>query len=92
MRKTMPVAQRFLGENDETTLRTRWYYARALYFDPGATLDDLREAVTTLEDMGRIARRVLGSAHPLAMSIERSLRDARVALRARETPSPGSNS
>ena len=88
MRKTMPVAQRFLGENDETTLRTRWYYARALYFDPGATLDDLREAVTTLEDMGRIARRVLGSAHPVTTGIERALRQARAKLRrARETSS-----
>ena len=32
----------------------------ALYQDPRATLDDLREAVTTLEDTERIARRVFG--------------------------------
>ena len=38
--------------------QTRWNYAMALYQDEGATLDDLREAVTTLEDAGRIARRV----------------------------------
>ena len=76
----MPVAQRFLGENDETTLRTRWYYARALYFDPGATLDDLREAVTTLEDADPIARRVLGSSNPVAIAIEFFLQKARAAL------------
>ena len=35
--------------------------------DDAATLDDLREAVTTLEDAERIARRVLGGAHPTAM-------------------------
>ena len=31
-----------------------------LYQDPAATLGDLREAVTTLEEIERIARRVLG--------------------------------
>ena len=56
------------------------------YAGPGATLDDLREAVTTLEDAERIARRVLGGAHPTAASIERNLRAARAALRAREAP------
>jgi len=55
--------------------------------DPDATLDDLREAATTLEDTARIARRVLGGAHPTTVGIEKSLREARAALRARETPS-----
>ena len=58
----------------------------ALYRDDGATHDDLREAVTTLEETDRIARRVLGGAHPVAEGIGRSLRKARAALRARETP------
>ena len=52
----------------------------------GATLDDLREAVTTLEDAERIGRRVLGGANPITTGIEGNLRDARAALRARETP------
>ena len=58
-------------------------YARALYEDDGATLDDLREAVTTLEEAGRIARRVLGGAHPLTTGIDGDLQKARAALRAR---------
>ena len=62
-------------------------YAAALYKDDGATLDDLFMAITTLEDTARTARRVLGGAHPLATGIETSLREARAALRARETPS-----
>ena len=66
----------------------RWNYATALYMDDGATVDDLREAVTTLEDTARIARRVLGGAHPLVVDIERDLRGSRAALRAREAP-PG---
>ena len=67
----------------------RYTYALALYEDPAATLDDFREAVTTLEETERIARRVLGSVHPLAVEVERDLGKARVALRAREM-SPGS--
>ena len=55
-----------------------------MYKDPDATLDDLREAVTTLEETTRIARRVFGGAYPLTMGIERELRDARAALAARE--------
>ena len=81
-RKTVPVARRFLGENHQTTLRMRWAYARALYRVPGATLDDLREAVTTLEDVQRTARRVLGGAYPLTKGIELTLRESRAALRA----------
>ena len=59
----------------------------ALFIDAAATLDDLREAVTTLEDLERTARRVFGGAHPVVSNMEASLRDARAALRARETPS-----
>ena len=73
----IPVARRFLGENHELTLKMRLIYAVALYRDDGATLDDLREAVTTLEDADRIARRVLGGAHPTAVRIEQALRAAR---------------
>ena len=56
--------------------------------DANATLDDLRAAVTMLEDVERTARRVLGGANPLTGLIERSLEESRATLRARETPSP----
>ena len=88
LRKTMPAAVRVLGENHHLTLKMRHHYAQALYKDPAATLDDLREAVATLEDAERIARRVLGGAHPMALKIERNLQNARVVLRTRETPPP----
>ena len=64
----------------------RQNYAAALCNDPGATPEDWREAGTILEDARRIARRVLGGEHPTTTGIERELRDARAALRARETP------
>ena len=54
----------------------------ALYQDERATLDDLREAVTTLEDARRIARRVFGGANPTTTGIEMVLRQARIVLRA----------
>ena len=85
--KVMPVMRRVLGESDETTLRMMWSYAAVLINNPSATLDDIREAVSTLEDAGRIARRVLGGAHPLVLDIDRALEASRAGLRARETPS-----
>ena len=88
LRELRPVARRALGDNDRLTLKIRWTYATALYMDDGATVDDLREAVTTLEDTARIARRVLGGAHPRVEAMEIPLRFARAALRAREAP-PG---
>ena len=45
-----------------------------------ATLDDLREAVTTLEETARLARRVLGGAHPTTVRIEGALQGARTKL------------
>ena len=87
LRKITPVAQRVLGEGNELTLRMRWNYALALYGQAGATLDDWREAVETLEDANRIARRVLGGSHPTTREIDESLRFLRTNLAARETPS-----
>ena len=83
LRKTMPVARRVLGDNDENTLRLRWSYAKALYRDPTATLDDLHEAVETHEDLERIALRVFGGAHPATEMIQGSLRESRAALSTR---------
>ena len=83
-RKMIPVARRVLGDNHEFTLKMRWTYAMALYKADGATLDDIRAAVTTLEELERTARRVFGGAHPTTSSLVKSLEDARAALVARE--------
>ena len=74
-----PVIDVFYGNG-----MVAWSYASALYLDPRATLDDLREAATTLEDAERIARRVLGGAHPIVGEYELTLRRSRAALAARE--------
>ena len=77
MRKTIPIARRVLGESNDLTLKMRWACAMALYKSTGATLDDLREAVTTLEDVEPTLRRVLGGAHPTTKGVELALGEAR---------------
>ena len=84
LRKTIPVARQVLGDNYEDTLKLRWSYAVALYVDPAATLDGLRESVETLAEIEVIARRVLGGAHPVTAQIGLSLRESRAALSARD--------
>ena len=84
LRKTLPVARRVLTDSDEITLKIKLSLAHSLHDSPSATLDDFREAVTTLEELERIARRVLGGAHPLTDVLGYSLRESQVALRSRE--------
>ena len=84
VRKNMPIARRILGETDESRFRMSTIYAWTLYGDPAASLDDLREAMETLEDTARAARRVFGKSHPATNAVETNLRAARLALAARE--------
>ena len=88
--KFVPVARRVLGEGHELTLKMRMLYAGTFYYDANAALDDLREAVTALEETTQIARRVLGNSHPLTGTVGRVLRDSRARLAARETLPAGS--
>ena len=80
MLQIIPVARRVFGESNDITLKMRTIYAEALYRDDVATLDDLREAVRTLEDVARVARRVLGGAHPTTKGVERELQMSRAVL------------
>ena len=80
LRKFIPAARRVLGENHGRTLKIRWAYADALFGDPSATLDDLREAVATLEETERTARRVFGNSHPTVLDIGEDLKSSREAL------------
>ena len=82
MRKSVPAARRVLGDHHHT-FAMRANYAAVLYNDPDATLDDLREAVSTLEEIEPTAQRVLGPANPTAAGIEECLQDARVVENAR---------
>ena len=106
LRETLPIARRVLEESDETMLRLRVNYARALCVVSadavtGTSLDDLREAVTTLEESERTARRVFRGtrpeprwlgAHPFVEQVEYFLRESRGLLHKKRkteaTPSP----
>ena len=85
MRKTTPVARGAFGDSHDLALQTRRNYARSLFRDPSATLDDLREAVETVGDIERTARRVFGDSHPTTNSIRRDLQLARKKLSAPES-------
>ena len=91
LRKVLPVTRRVLGENDSLTLRARWIYATALCDDTGATLDDLREAVTTLESVATSWKRVFGETHPETQGVQTMLGIAREKL-ARALASSGAAS
>ena len=80
LRKTIPATRRVFGESDRLTLMMRKNHAKALYHDKSATLDDLREAVGTLEETAPIARRVFGGAHPTVAEMDESLQTARQLL------------
>ena len=82
IRKSLSVAQRALGESHQLTLKMRSLYASALCLVEGATLSDLREGVTMLEDADRVARRVLGGLNPVAAGIQKNLQAVRAALAA----------
>ena len=97
LRETLPIARRVLGESDETMLRLRVNYARALCVVSadavtGTSLDDLREAETTLEEIEPIARRVFGDDHLFVDQVEHFLRESRGLLHKKRkteaTPSP----
>ena len=89
LREMMPVAQRVLGESDGIALQMRKIYAEVLCNDTDATLDDLREAVTTFVELERTARRVLGNSHPTTALVGRNLLEARAELRRREASEQG---
>ncbi len=84
MRKMMPITRRVLGDENILMLRMKKIYAEAIYVDDCAKLNDLREAVTRLEELERTARRVLGGAHPLTEAVERGLETSRRAFHIRE--------
>ena len=89
LRKMIPVARRALGEGAVNTLRMRWIYARAIYLDASATLNDLHESVETLESVARVWIRVFGEAHPETPKAQDALKIARGALAARRAASAG---
>ena len=80
-REIIPVALRVLGEDAQLTIKMRVNFAHTLLKDYDTEPDELREAVTTLEETEPIARRVLGGAHPWLGWIEELSQVVRECLR-----------
>ena len=80
LRKAAPVARRVFGDSHDVTIKLRQLYGRVLYRDDGATLDDLREAVTTLESVANSWKQVFGQAHPETPMVQGALEMARKTL------------
>jgi hypothetical protein len=77
--KCVAVAKRCLGPDHDLTLKLRLCESGAVAHDDTASLDELKQAVATMEDVCKRARRVLGSEHPLTDVYQRkrdSVRDA----------------
>ena len=87
LRKNIPVARRIFGESDAYTLRLRWLYANCLWDYKNATLDDVAEAVETLESVAKVWKRFMGERHPETAKVLSSLKHAREKLRLRRTAS-----
>ena len=73
LRDQIPFSVRCLGPEHEVTLTLRWKYACAIgecsLCDPNA----LREAISMLEAVLKISRRVLGAKYPTTKWIQDSL-------------------
>ncbi len=74
------MARRVLTDSHEITLKMRWTLAMALHDDPSSTLDDVREAVETLESVIRFWKRVFGNLHPETQKVQNALDIARMKL------------
>ena len=80
LREQLPKARDALGAEDCTYIKLRATYAQTLYFDNGASRDDVVEASTILEELVSTTRRVLGPSHPLAQGIMKNMMEARMKL------------
>ena len=64
--------------------------ASAVYMDDDATLDDLFEAVETLESVANSWKRIFGQAHPETPKVQGTLKHAREGLAKHAAASSGS--
>ena len=92
LRKAEEVQTYHAAPDDEAAARTASATRASLsapwtYTNDAATLDDLREAVETLESVVRVWTRVFGEAHPETPSVQAALANAREALAARAAAS-----
>jgi hypothetical protein len=67
------VAQRVLGPHHPVLLQLRSALAYAIFTEPSTSRDDRRAQLSVVEDIARVARQVLGAAHPLTKNFENNV-------------------
>ena len=72
-REWVSIAQSSGLGDHHITNRIKEAYAYGIYRDPAASLDDVREGVTILEDVDRSYRQILGKEHPVSAHTRASL-------------------
>ena len=82
LRDRIPEAIQFLGKDHDLAFKMQRMYAKCLYKNDGASLEDITAAVATLEDLDRRQTRIYGAAHPQTGSTRRRLAEAREKLAA----------
>jgi hypothetical protein len=78
--KVIPIARQKLGAEHDITLQLRALHAGTLFQPDGATRSQVLEAVTMLEGLVRVVRRVFGDSHPHARTFQAPLDDAKAKL------------
>ena len=72
-REWVSIAQSSGLGDHHITNRIKEAHAYGIYRDPAASLDDVREGVTILEDVDRSYRQILGKDHPVSAHTRASL-------------------
>ena len=80
----IPEAIRALGKDHDLAFKMQRMYARCLYKNDGASLEDITAAVATLEDIDRLMTRVYGASHPQTGATRAHLAAARAKLAERK--------
>ena len=79
LRKNIRACRRSFGADHVYTFRAHSLFVRILYIEQ-ASMEDLREAVSIMEDVCRRGRRVLGDSHPEYQELQFTLATARRVL------------
>ena len=78
--KVIPIARQKLGAENDVTLQLRSVRAQTLFQPDDATRNEVNEAITTLEELVPVVRRVFGKTHPKVRLFQGTLDAAKAKL------------
>ena len=86
VRKLLPFARRVLGADHDETLNIEMNIGIFPYKKPTASREDVLEAITVLDALGKRLVRILGIKHPKTFNVQAAAYQARQKLAAKEPP------